>query len=1089
MSWQPKTNEWYISQLRKEQNKLRDSFFKQAKGNTQGINFGGLGGKSGSASGTTTFRPTVQIVTKLEDDGTATSYWNRIKANSSVIQVQQAGTNTNGSNRNPSTTEPTVKWVDGIKNDGQILILTPIEGKILTLERYGNIDLASNLTVNDNQFVYLQYYADKKTYDASNNVISNGAFAVMNTATTVSGGASQALDKLTDPTAINQDLLPNYTAGSVDGSSNPIDQNLGSATLVWADAYIKDIYSTGTVRTPTTDHDLHIYTGGGQRLTISDNATSNAGYAELFGVSSSTNEPEFKTVSTDSTPAVGDFVGGYAMDGYNSSVARKTYARLNTKIVSKTNGSEAARVEINVMDGAGNLDPMFEVNNSGILLPTATHATPSTNGSIYRDSSGNIIIRRGGSTKTLSNVNTSSQSLDDLSDVTIGTPSANTVLKWSGSEWVDGNVVDANIDAGANITWSKINKAGSSLDDLADTTIGTPSANTVLKWSGSAWVDGNVVDANIDGTITWAKINKSGSTLDDIGDTLIGSTPSANTVLRYDSTQSKWVDGLIGNDQIASNAAIAGSKINASLDDLSDTTIGTPSANTVLKWSGSAWVDGNVVNVNIDSGANIDWTKINKTGSSLDDLGDTVIGTPSNNTVLKYVSGTGWVDGNVVNNNIDASAGIAQSKMATVTNMRVLGNTSGSSTTPQEITIYDEDNMSSNSATGIATQQSIKAYVASQVGGANTELDNLGTTSINADLIPQSNKDLGTSGNQWTDLWVDGVAYIDAIGFGTTAMTLPTSDGNANYVLKTDGSGTLSWASVSGASTSFVGFSADDDLNMNTRDITNLDRLFFDLTGSDALGASHSGIAADTTGMVFQLPSNDYYTFKIGSGTEFSVSASSVSVSSKRITQLSDPTGDTDALNKQWLCGSSSDIITNTRLGSSPSSSKYLRGDMTWQTVNTSCVGYSGGSNASQSIQLGGYSVEGFGSLSSSSGGGYLKFNGTTKARLNSNGLQMSDDINMNNNDIDNCNYIDSDTIICNSTFTSTASSSQFTGSVTALYSSTTYLGNSGDTIRIGGQLRFDANTSSDSSPPSSTSGKIAIKVGSSTKYVYYYSS
>ena len=331
-------------------------------------------------------------------------------------------------------------------------------------------------------------------------------------------------------------------------------------------------------------------------------------------------------------------------------------------------------------------------------------------------------------------------------------------------------------------------------------TIGTPSANTVLKWSGSAWVDGNVVDANIDGTITWAKINKSGSTLDDIGDTLIGSTPSANTVLRYDSTQSKWVDCLIGNDQIASNAAIAGSKINASLDDLSDTTIGTPSANTVLKWSGSAWVDGNVVNVNIDSGANIDWTKINKTGSSLDDLGDTVIGTPSNNTVLKYVSGTGWVDGNVVNNNIDASAGIAQSKMATVTNMRVLGNTSGSSTTPQEITIYDEDNMSSNSATGIATQQSIKAYVASQVGGANTELDNLGTTSINADLIPQSNKDLGTSGNQWTDLWVDGVAYIDAIGFGTTAMTLPSADGSANQILQTDGSGTLSFTDK-GAST------------------------------------------------------------------------------------------------------------------------------------------------------------------------------------------------------------------------------------------------------------------------------------------------
>jgi hypothetical protein len=43
---------------------------------------------------------------------------------------------------------------------------------------------------------------------------------------------------------------------------------------------------------------------------------------------------------------------------------------------------------------------------------------------------------------------------------------------------------------------------------------------------------------------------------------------------------------------------------------------------------------------------------------------------------------------------------------------------------------------------------------------------------------------------------VDGVAYTDALGFGTVAMTLPTADGSANQVLKTDGSGALSFTSV-----------------------------------------------------------------------------------------------------------------------------------------------------------------------------------------------------------------------------------------------------------------------------------------------------
>jgi microcystin-dependent protein len=57
--------------------------------------------------------------------------------------------------------------------------------------------------------------------------------------------------------------------------------------------------------------------------------------------------------------------------------------------------------------------------------------------------------------------------------------------------------------------------------------------------------------------------------------------------------------------------------------------------------------------------------------------------------------------------------------------------------------------------------------------------------------------DLGSSSYEYKDLYVDGVAYLDAVGFGSTSITLPTADGSADQVIKTDGSGALGWTSIS----------------------------------------------------------------------------------------------------------------------------------------------------------------------------------------------------------------------------------------------------------------------------------------------------
>ena len=64
--------------------------------------------------------------------------------------------------------------------------------------------------------------------------------------------------------------------------------------------------------------------------------------------------------------------------------------------------------------------------------------------------------------------------------------------------------------------------------------------------------------------------------------------------------------------------------------------------------------------------------------------------------------------------------------------------------------------------------------------------------------ITDNDVDLGTSSLEFKDIYVDGVAYVDALGFGSTAITLPTADGSADQVLTTNGSGTLSFVDNTG---------------------------------------------------------------------------------------------------------------------------------------------------------------------------------------------------------------------------------------------------------------------------------------------------
>jgi len=101
----------------------------------------------------------------------------------------------------------------------------------------------------------------------------------------------------------------------------------------------------------------------------------------------------------------------------------------------------------------------------------------------------------------------------------------------------------------------------------------------------------------------------------------------------------------------------------------------------------------------------------------------------------------------------------------------------------------------------------------SAAGGATTALDNLASVAINTTLLPgvAGSIDLGSSAKWFSDLQVSNVIIRDSdvgvnaitiaapAGVTNHTLTLPGTQGSASTLLQNDGSGNLSWVTVSAA--------------------------------------------------------------------------------------------------------------------------------------------------------------------------------------------------------------------------------------------------------------------------------------------------
>jgi len=152
-------------------------------------------------------------------------------------------------------------------------------------------------------------------------------------------------------------------------------------------------------------------------------------------------------------------------------------------------------------------------------------------------------------------------------------------------------------------------------------------------------------------------------------------------------------------------------------------------------------------------------------------------------------------------------------------------------------------------------------YISMSSGNANVRVWG------HLDPISDDDYDLGASGLQWRNIYIDGTAYLEA--FGSQSMTLPTSNGINGQVLTTNGTSALSWETPSGGG-GWVG-TATSDLNMQGNDIEDVDQIDFQVIGQRIDGAP--------TGLEYEVPYGDTHKFYVNSSLKVTMSSSTITFS------------------------------------------------------------------------------------------------------------------------------------------------------------------------------------------------------------------
>ena len=329
--------------------------------------------------------------------------------------------------------------------------------------------------------------------------------------------------------------------------------------------------------------------------------------------------------------------------------------------------------------------------------------------------------------------------------------------------------------------------ADEDLTDLADGTLSASKVENNEYFITAAGTSGQVWTSDGDGAGDWVA-NSAASDIDGLSDAKVGGDNfTGSLIVGHETTgtlnnaQYNTGVGLATLDAITTgdyNTAIGFSALSANTTGVSNTASGFNALFTNTTGTRNTATGYRSLYLNLSGQYNSAFGMLalrnNETGNSNLAIG---YGALNDNTVASYNSAVGAYALQDANRTADAdgyNVGLGYNAGNTGTNDITTGNKNtllGASTA---------------ASAAVGTNQTVIGYGAE--GQANNSVT-LGNADVTEIYMAQ---DSGAT------------VYAAALGFGDVAMTLPTADGSSNQVLKTNGSGTLSWGS---AATSMNGLS------------------------------------------------------------------------------------------------------------------------------------------------------------------------------------------------------------------------------------------------------------------------------------------